>query len=160
MKTIGSLIESYMQGPGLLRHAINGMFREHLEARPIEGKWSTLEVVAHIADFEAILTDRMKRIIAMERPLLLVADENTFITELVCQHRDVQEELALIDATRHQMVRILKALPKEAFNRSGIHSYKGLVTLENVLHSAANHIPHHLPFIAEKRKALGLSQSE
>jgi hypothetical protein len=33
---------------------------------------------------------------------------------------------------------------------------KGLVTLEKMIQTATNHIPHHVAFIAEKRKALGI----
>ena len=37
-------------------------------------------VVCHIADFEPVLVERMKRIIALgDTPLLLAADENLFI---------------------------------------------------------------------------------
>ncbi|MGL4553440.1 MAG: DinB family protein, partial [Gemmataceae bacterium] len=127
-----------------------------LVARPVAGKMSTLEVVAHVADFEPILADRMKRIIALDRPPLLAADENRFLERLAYHDRDVEEELRLIEATRSQMVRILRSLPADAWGRVGVHSEKGDRTLEQMVTVATNHIPHHLPFIAEKRKALGV----
>jgi hypothetical protein len=37
----------------------------------------------------------------------------------------------------------------------GVHTERGELTLEKLLTVANYHIPHHLPFIAEKRKALG-----
>jgi DinB superfamily len=151
-----SLIEQYLGGPDTLRKAVQGMTRELLVARPVKGKWSTLEVVAHIADFEPILADRMMRVISHERPLLLVADENLFAATLGYHDRDVVEELAVIDAVRKKTARILRGVRPEAVNRVGIHSFKGLVSLEAVLTSAVNHIPHHVAFIAEKRKALGV----
>ena len=129
---------------------------ETVTARPVTGKWSTLEVVAHIADFEPILAERMMRVISHERPLLLVADENLFVNELAYEDRDIQEELAVVDATRKQMARILRTVPAEKVTKSGVHSQRGLVSLEAVLTSAVNHIPHHLKFIEEKRKALGV----
>lgn len=156
MSNFNSLIEQYAHGGEQLRKAVHGMTRDQLIARPIPGKWSTMEVVAHISDFEPILADRMLRVISHERPLLLVADENLFAATLSYQNRDIEEELAVIDALRKKMVRILKSLPADASNRNGIHTFKGLVSLEAVLTSAANHIPHHLKFIEEKRKALGV----
>src|SRR5437764_9479050 len=153
---LAALIDQYTAGPDALRRAVKGLSREQLTARPIAGKWSTLEVVAHIADFEPILAERMMRVLSHERPLLMVADENLFAATLDYQSRDVEEELAAVDLTRKRMARILKKLPPEAANRVGIHSFKGLVSLEAILTSAANHIPHHVTFIAEKRKALGL----
>jgi hypothetical protein len=151
-----ALTEQYLAGPDALRKAVRGLSREQLTARPVPGKWSTLEVVSHIADFEPILAERMMRVISHERPLLMVADENLFAATLDYHARDVEEELALIDLTRTKMARILKKLPAEAVNRVGIHSFKGLVSLEGLLTSAVNHIPHHIVFILEKRKALGL----
>lgn len=154
--SFSALIEQYAAGTDALRKAVKGMTKEQLVARPVEGKWSTLEVVAHIADFEPILAERMMRVISHERPLLLVADENLFAAALGYQDREADEELALIESTRKRMGRILRGLPAQAANRVGVHSFKGLVSLEAVLTSAVNHIPHHLTFIAEKRKALGL----
>ncbi len=157
MTSFPELIGQYLAGTDSLRQAVAGMTREQLLAKPIADKWSTLEVVAHIADFEPILADRMKRILALERPLLLVADENLFVHRLAYDERDLDEELDLIAATRKQMARILNNVkPSDAINRAGVHSLKGLVTLEAVLSSAVNHIPHHLPFIEAKRKALGI----
>jgi uncharacterized damage-inducible protein DinB len=154
--TMQELVQEYLSGPALLRRAVYGMDAEQLRARPIPGKWSTLEVVCHIVDFEPILADRMKRIIALDNPTLLAADENLFAARLAYHQRDVAEELVLLEATRSQMARILLTLKPEDLQRSGVHSEKGPRTLEQVLRSAIDHIPHHVKFIREKRQALGL----
>jgi hypothetical protein len=154
---MNQLLGDYLVGPRALREAVAGMTRDQLVTRPVAGKWSTLEVVCHIADFDPILADRMKRIITHERPALLGADENLFAAGLAYHERDLEEELRLIEMTRSQMGRILETLPPEAMKRVGVHSERGELTLERMLQLGANHIPHHLPFIAEKRKALGLS---
>jgi len=150
------LVGQYLAGPDTLRRAVAGMTPDQLRARPVAGKWSTLEVVCHVADFEPILADRMKRLIAEPRPTLLAADENRFAAALAYHDRDLEEELALIDQTRRQMARILRTLPPQALAREGVHSEKGPKTLEQILQAAIGHIPHHAVFIAAKRKALGL----
>jgi hypothetical protein len=127
-------------------------------ARPIAGKWSTLEVVCHIADFDPILADRMKRVIAEDRPQLLGADEKHFAANLAYHHRDVEEELTIIERTRAQMARILRTLPDEAFRRVGVHNERGELTLEKLVTMATKHIPHHVQFVEEKRKALGMTK--
>ena len=157
MATMNELIESYLEGPKLLRHAIAGMNKEQLHARPVPGKWSTLEVVCHLADFDPILADRIKRVIAEDKPSLVGADENRFAAALHYHERDVEEEIAIIDNTRRQLARILSKLPAEALNRIGVHNERGPRTLEELLAGAANHITHHLKFVADKRRALGLS---
>src|SRR3954454_23235762 len=125
---LGALLEQYSAGPDVLRRSVKGMTRDQLTARPIPGKWSTLEVVAHLADFEPILAERMMRVLSHERPLLLVADENLFAAALNYTGRDVEEELSVIEVTRKKMARILRTVRPEAANRMGVHSFKGLVS--------------------------------
>ena len=156
MSALTPLIDAYLAGPATLRQAVAGMSREQLLARPVAGKWSTLEVVCHLADFDPILADRMKRVIAEERPQLLGADEKRFATALAYQERDLEEELVIIERTRSQMARILRTLPAEALGRVGVHNERGPLTLEQLLTITARHLPHHVKFIEEKRKALGL----
>ncbi len=47
------LIDQYAKGPELLRHAILGMTEEQLDSAPIAGRWSTRQVLCHIAFIEA-----------------------------------------------------------------------------------------------------------
>jgi hypothetical protein len=154
--SLPQMIEAYLAGPAGLRKAVAGMSREQALARPVPGKWSTLEVVCHLADFEPIMADRMKRIIAEDKPQIIGADEKHFAAALVNHERDQEEELTIIERTRSQMARILRTLKPEAFQRVGIHNERGPRTLEQMLSTATNHITHHLQFIVDKRKALGL----
>jgi uncharacterized damage-inducible protein DinB len=154
MSKLTPLIEEYLQGPRLLRDAVRGLTRAQATARPISGKWSTLEVVCHLADFDPILADRMKRVIAEERPTLVGADENRFAAALAYHDRDLDEELTILEATRSQLARILKTLPDSALARVGVHNERGPRTLEQLLQTATQHIPHHVKFIEEKRRAL------
>ena len=157
MPTPAELADNYLAGAAALRQAVRGMTREQLTARPVPGKWSTLEVVCHIADFEPVLVDRMKRIIALQDvPLYLAADENLYAKAFNYHDRDVEEQLALIDAIRKDMARTIRALKPEQLQLTGCHNKKGIQTLEQVIKTATNHIPHHLTFVAEKRKALGV----
>jgi uncharacterized damage-inducible protein DinB len=154
--SLPQMIEAYLAGPAMLRKAVAGMSREQLLARPVPGEWSTLEVVCHLADFDPILADRMKRIIAEEKPQLIGADENRFAAALAYHDRDLEEELTIIERTRSQMARILRTLKPEALQRVGVHTERGPRTLEQMLTTTTNHISHHMQFIVEKRKALGL----
>jgi hypothetical protein len=156
MASLAQMIDDYLAGPQTLRQAVAGMNREQLLARPVPGKWSTLEVVCHLADFDPIIADRMKRVIAEDRPALLSADENRFVAALAYHQRDLEEELDLIERTRRQMAHILRTLPPEALARVGVHNERGPRTLEQLLTGAAGHITHHVKFIMEKRQALGL----
>jgi hypothetical protein len=150
------LINDYAAGPQLLREAVKGMSHEQVVARPVAGKWSTLEVICHIADFEIVGADRIKRTIAEKEPTLADGDENLFAKGLGYHSRDLEEELQVIGGIRAQVTRILRTLNEADFERIGKHSSAGPMTLAQYVERGANHIKHHVKFIAEKRKALGI----
>ena len=150
-----TLIDNYTAGPSLLCKAVAGMSPEQLIARPVAGKWSTLEVICHLADFEIVGADRIKRVIAEKEPTLMGGDENLFAARLAYHQRDADEELRLIETIRTQVARILRTLKAEDYQRRGIHSEAGPLTLEALVLRNTAHIPHHVRFIHEKKKALG-----
>jgi uncharacterized damage-inducible protein DinB len=154
------LIDAYVAGPKQLRKAVAGMTREQLAARPVAGKWSTLEVVCHLADFEPIYADRMKRVLAEDKPTLMSGDPDKFAAALRYHDRDVGEELAIIESVRGQMAKILRTCQPEDFARVGIHSEAGPRSVQQLLESITEHIPHHVPFIEEKRRVLGLQHGK
>lgn len=156
MSSISQLIDAYVAAPQTLRQAVAGMSREQLVSRPVAGKWSTLEVVCHLVDSDQAWIHRMKRVIAEDRPLHIGYDEKRFAAALGYQERDLEEELALFELSRREMARILRGLPADAWKRDGVHNERGLITLEEHLQLEVEHVPHHLKFVAEKRRALGL----
>lgn len=151
-----SLIDQYLAGPSQLRTMLTGVNAEQLNARPIPGRWSIREVVCHISDYEPVYADRMKRVIAEDQPLLLAGSPDDFVARLAYGHRDLDEELKLIEIVRRQMARILRSLQPEDFQRTGNHSVRGPVTLEKLLQQITDHIPHHLAFVEEKKRAMGV----
>jgi uncharacterized damage-inducible protein DinB len=150
-------IEEYLSGPQLLRKAIRGMTPEQLVARPIPGKWSTLEVICHLADFEIVFADRIKRVIAENEPTMFAGDPAEFAARLAYHERHAEEELLLIEQIRKPVARILRTLQPEAFQRCGNHAQSGPMTLDALVERITGHIPHHVRFIEEKRKALDLA---
>jgi uncharacterized damage-inducible protein DinB len=153
------LIAEYLAGPAKLRAAVAGMSDAELSAAPVPGRWSTRQVVCHIADFEPVYADRMKRVIAENEPTMFGGDPDTFADRLAYGQRDVAEELQMIELIRRHMGRILRSLKPADFQRRGIHSSDGPLTLATLLERITRHIPHHVKFIEEKRAALakGLS---
>ncbi len=151
-----ALIDDYLASARQLREGVAGLSEEQLKRRPIPGKWSTLEVVCHLADFEIVFADRIKRVIAEDKPNLPGGDEQLFAARLRYHDRDAENELALVDAIHRQVAAILRTLKPEDFQRTGIHSEAGPMTLETLVTRAAGHIKHHLKFVAEKRQAMGM----
>jgi GNAT superfamily N-acetyltransferase len=150
------LIADYQAGSRLVRAAVAGMTAAQLRLRPIAGKWSTLEVVCHVGDSEQFFADRMKRTLALARPLLVAADPGPYSEAIRYHDRDLDEELALVELTRRQVARVLEMVAAEAWGRTAVHTEGGLVTLRQLILHATRHLQHHVRFIHEKREALGL----
>ncbi len=153
MSRITELLDQYSRGAAELRAAVAGMTKDQLLARPVAGKWSTHEVVCHLADAEMLYADRIKRVIAEEKPTLLSMDPDLH-ARLFLAERDTQAELDLIALVRRQMLSIMQTLQPADFERQGIHSEAGPLTLLTLLERVTAHVPHHARFIGEKRAAL------
>lgn len=152
--SIERLIDDYAAGPERLRLATTGMSDEQLDAKPIPGTWSTRQVVCHVADFEPVYSDRMKRVIAEDEPTFFGGDPDVFAARLAYDQRNVDEEIQLVELVRRQMVNILRTLAAEEFRRTGNHFEDGPLSLETLLSRITGHIPHHVKFIEAKRDSL------
>jgi hypothetical protein len=152
------MLDAYLDGPMQLGRCLTGMTAESLRARPVPGKWSTLEVVCHLVDSEQAWCHRLKRVIVEDKPLLIGYDETRFAAGLSYHEHDLEDELSLMDGMRRQMACILRSLADTAWSRTCIHSERGLMTLSEMLEAEVEHVPHHITHILEKRKALRLPE--
>ena len=151
---LDQLLHEYELGPQRLRDVVMRAPRESWGLHPVPGTWSIREVVCHIADFEPIHADRMKRVLVEDNPTMFGGDQDVFAAGLHYATRDVEEELDLIAIVRKQLARILRKTDVEDFQRTGVHTEVGPMTLESLLERTARHIPHHIPFIEQKIAAL------
>ena len=149
-----ALIETFAAGGDTLREAIRGLSDEQMRAYPIPGTWSIQQIVVHLADSDAVAVDRMKRVAAMSSPLLMGYDENAFMTALHPEAQPIEEVLELFDLNRRLWAITLRKLPDEAFERTGIHSERGKLSLGHLVKDYIWHLDHHLGFVRKKRALL------
>ena len=149
-------LDGYLSGPGMLRAAVTGLSREQMISRPITGRWSVLEVVCHLVDTDANIAHRIKQVLSEERPAFERVKPERMLAALAYHDRDVEDELGIFDLTRRQIGRILRASPLEARERAGVVGDRGDRTVGQMIHGAVEHLAHHLGFVIEKRRALGI----
>ena len=152
---IPQLIHDYEIGGEKLHNAIKGLTLEDLLAYPVPGTWSIQEIVIHLMDSDLVAADRMKRVIAMENPILIGYDETAFIEKLFPNELSAADAMTVFDLNRRMLAKTLKKLPPETFARTGEHNERGTVTLGGILKSYVDHLDHHLRFIVDKREKLG-----
>ncbi|MEQ1825048.1 MAG: DinB family protein [Pirellula sp.] len=149
-----SKIEAYTTGGAELVKAYWGLSHAHLHAKPVDGSWSLHQIAIHMMDSDLIGSDRMKRIACMENPLLCGYDETAFSQLPGSDQLNAFAACEMFQKNRTMTAVILRALPDAAFERTGIHTESGKVSLAVMVDKYIEHLRHHLVFIAKKRRTL------
>ena len=140
-----------------MQQAIAGLSNAELNAYPVPGTWSIQEIVFHLMDSDLIASDRMKRVIAEDNPVLIGYNETKFAQNLPYDRLDTQMACEVFRLNRLLTATILESLPPQTFQRVGQHNEVGAVTLEKLVRTYTDHLTYHLKFVQEKRKLLGKS---
>lgn len=148
-------IEEYAAGGPSLAVSVDALSQQELDAHPVPGTWSIRQIVVHMMDSDLIASDRMKRVAAMDRPLLIGYDETAFSQLPGSETIEVATACEIFDKNRQMTARILRRLEDDAFERYGIHSADGKVTLASLVRAYIDHLEHHLVFLRDKRRRLG-----
>ena len=151
---LDELLNAFSAGPQQLEDSLAGLDEDQWDLAPIDGQWSFREVVCHLADYELINAERIKRVLAEDNPTLFEADPDKFHRAQSKQCRSVSEELNLIRVIRSHLQTILSSCDVEDFQRTGVHSTDGPLTLESLVERTTIHIPHHIQFIRDKRAVI------
>lgn len=150
---IAGLISKYADQPGDLIAAVEGLTESELDRSFERGKWSIRQQVNHLADCEINYVQRMKKVIAEDKPLLPVFESDKWAKSLFYDKSLADDSIALFFTLRATMARVLRGLSDKDFDRFGIHTEDGKVTLLDFLERAVEHAEHHTKMIEKiKRK--------
>jgi uncharacterized damage-inducible protein DinB len=149
------LVSRYLAGADALFPAIAELSADDLNAHPVPGTWNIRQIVLHLMDSDLITSDRMKRVIAEENPVLIGFNETAFARNLHYESLDAEMAADVFAKNRRLTAEILRRLPDAAFARFGTHNERGKVTLAELVQLMVYHLDHHMRFVTEKRKLLG-----
>jgi len=146
------LIGKYSHQSSDLVVMIGGLSGSDLDKCLARGKWSIREQVSHLADCEMNYVQRMKKVIAEEKPLLPAFESDKWAKTLFYGESSAEDSISLFFTLRSTMTRILRKLSNRDFERIGIHTEEGKVTLLSILEMAVEHVDHHSRSIMEIKK--------
>jgi DinB superfamily len=146
-----ALIEQYRRGYDEVVDALAGCTDAQLDARPAPGKWSSREIVHHLADSEMTSAIRLRRLIAEEQPVIHGYDQDEFARRLFYD-RPIGMSLAAFRAARASTVEILERLTPEQWARTGTHTESGAYSVGQWLEIYGVHAHNHADQI---RRAVG-----
>lgn len=145
-------IDVFASGGQQLVDAYQGLTRDQLLAVPIPGTWSLQQIAIHMLESDLIGADRMKRIAAMDCPLLIGYDEKAFSLLPGVNELDAQKACEIFASHREMLAVVLRKLPDQAFDRYGIHNEIGKVTLAEMVDKYIAHLDGHLVHVLKKKQ--------
>jgi hypothetical protein len=123
---------------------LSGVSDDHLTRSPSEEEWSATEVISHLADAELVYANRLRLVVAQDRPRLPWYDEQEWVARFGQLDEDARVTLARWRALRDSNVRLLEALVDAEWERAGIHDTDGLITVETIARRMVAHDRTHL----------------
>jgi hypothetical protein len=151
MSEVADLLERYRRGAEMVAVSITGAAGSEVDYAPQPGQWSIRQIVAHLSDAEIVGTMRLRQIIAEENPKLQAFDQDAWASSLDYARRKPSQSLETFRRIRSENYDLLKELPEGAFERVGIHSERGPITLKQLLRAHAEHAENHAAQLRARR---------
>ena len=112
--------------------------------RPAPGEWSAIEVLGHMIDKMQNWSRRTERILTKKRPALPGYDQDASVRDHDYQHANAEVLLEQLEQSCERFAAIVEPIPDSAFERPGVHSEFGSITLryciEVSIQSAGEHL--------------------
>lgn len=144
------LIAIYRDGYRAVVEALHDATDEELDARPGEGRWTSKEIVHHLADSEMTAAIRLRLLLATERPAIQGYDQDLFARRLHYD-RPYESSLQAFRYARECTAQLLDRMTEEDWLREGTHSEVGVFSATTWLEIYGPHAHRHARQIAEAR---------
>ncbi len=129
---------------GRLRKIVESTPDAVLRRRPAPGRWSPVEIIAHLADAEIVASYRVRMIIAHNGVDIQAFDQDEWATNLAYEATDPAESVDLFDATRVANLRLLGRIDPRLHENYGLHAERGRESVSHLIRLYAGHDLNHL----------------
>src|SRR5579859_1630261 len=143
MSSLAETLERFRRGPELLAVVLTGVYGEEVDFTPTPDKWSIRLIAAHVADSETVAAQWFRQVIAEDNPRLSDFDQDAWAKNLDYARRQPKQSLESFRRVRGENYELLKSLPESTFERTGMHSERGPLTLRQLLDIYADHAESH-----------------
>lgn len=108
------------------------------------GKWTVKKLLVHLADAEAVLHDRIKRVIAEPKQVIWAFDQDKFCDKLEYETFPLHISKALYAANRDSIIYLAGKFYQALGGNEFVHSETGLRTLKDEFDKVVWHNQNHL----------------
>lgn len=127
-----------------LDEALRGASVEAISEPRVEGKWSALENLAHLARYHEIFLERVEKILKQKNPTFSIYRAEHDPEWEAWKGLAYKEVLAKMMSSREQLMARLKSLSVDDWARTGVHPRFGEMTLALWVEFFLAHEGHHL----------------
>ena len=129
--------------PAKLAKLLKGVSTAKARKRPAPEKWSTAEIVAHIADTELVGGYRIRAILGNPGGPIIGFDQDVWVKALHYDKRDLRKSYEQYRALREANLALLKTLTPEQWKQHGVHNERGPESVETIVRMFAGHDLNH-----------------
>ncbi len=130
--------------PEVLAKLVGGVSKDKLRARPAADKWSVAELLAHFAEAEMGAFWRYRQMIEHNGSQLLSYDQELWSRLGDYGSTDPNDSLQLFTLLRLANVGMFDRLTPEEWQRHGLHSERGEMSVRDLATQIAGHDLNHL----------------
>lgn len=130
--------------PVRLSAALRAFSEEALRRPPAPGKWSAIEVACHLRDIDRLYAERVTKAAFSDRPSFWMMDNALISEKLGYRSSGAAPVLKEHRRRRQDLCSLLRALPHESWQRTGLHPTRGELTIEKLASVVADHDDRHL----------------
>jgi len=111
---------------------------------PGPGRWSILEIAAHLADAELLASARIRRIITQDRPEMHGYKQELWAQSLAYRLQKVEAVSARFVVLRRENAALLEMIGEEVWRLKGRHDEYGELSLRELIEDYISHTAKHL----------------
>jgi hypothetical protein len=137
-------IQMQREAVTVIEELLAGHSDEDLRMRPRSGKWSVIEILAHLADDELVSTWRYRQMIERSGCELSAFDQDHWARLGAYSSWHAEEGLALFRLLREANLRMFSQLTSEQWESWGLHAERGRITVRELARHMAGHDRNHI----------------
>lgn len=134
-------VEIVKQTTRRIKELVAGRDPSDLERRPAPDEWSAADLIGHFLDAEVVLGFRWRMILSADRPAYPGYDQDRWAA---LPKPPLDQRWPILEALRTYNHWLIGAIPREDWQRVGLHSEVGPERLEDTIRAYAGHDLVHL----------------
>jgi len=143
-RTIDEVRIALASVPDDMTRLIEGKTGDDLTRPANDGGWGIVEIAPHFRDWEAVIANRVSRILGEDGPDLEEYDDTLWAIEHDYRSQDPREAIAEFRKLREALVDKVSALPDPEWLRTATIPKRGMITLHWLLNNLCDHDAKHL----------------